>query len=238
MARISDEQIQRLKEEIAVQRLIESAGIDLKKVGEDWAGRCPFHADDTASLIMTPAKNLWHCFDCGVGGGVIDWVMKLRGVSFHHAAELLKDDCAHASLAAESLGASPSIGSPVKRATVRSLAAPVTLDADDHALLVQVVDCYHQCLKDAPDALAYLQSRGLTHPERVDHFRLGYANRTLGLRLPEKNRKAGADIRGRLERLGVYRASGHEHLAGSLVIPVLDEAGMPLHLYLRAHEDA
>jgi DNA primase len=71
------------------------------------------------------------------------------------------------------------------------------------------------------------------------------------LRLPEKNRKAGADLRGRLTTLGVFRSSGHEHFAGSLVIPVADQhgavvemygrkvtqshklrAGTPLHLYL------
>jgi len=65
-----------------VQRLIESAGIDLKKVGKDLAGRCPFHDDDTASLIVTPTKNLWHCFGCGVDGGPIDWVMSSRAYRF------------------------------------------------------------------------------------------------------------------------------------------------------------
>ena len=247
MARIPDTDIQRLKDEVAVQRLIESAGITLKKTGKDLAGRCPFHADDTASLIVTPAKNLWHCFGCGVGGGPIDWVMKLKGVSFRHAVELLKDDCA---LAAESLNA----GQPVKRGTVRSLPPPVAMDADDRALLVQVVDYYHQSLKQSPEVLAYLQSRGLNHPELVDYFKLGFANRTLGLRLPDKQRAAGADIRGRLERLGVYRESGHEHLAGSLVVPVLGDngqvcelygrkitarlrAGTPLHLYLPANAE-
>ena len=110
MARIPDTEVQRLKIEVAVQRLIESAGIDLKKTGKNLAGRSPFHADETASLIVTPAKNLWHCFGCGVGGGVIDWVMKLKGVSFRHAVELLKDD---SPLAAESLGSS--VGQSVKR---------------------------------------------------------------------------------------------------------------------------
>ncbi|MGH8846676.1 MAG: CHC2 zinc finger domain-containing protein [Polaromonas sp.] len=248
MPRIPDEQIQRLKDEIAVQRLIEAAGIELKRVGKDLAGRCPFHEDSEPSLIVTPGKNLWHCFGCQSGGGPIDWVMKLKGVSFRHAVELLKDE--------SSLAATPatSTGEPVKRSTVRSLPPPVALDADDRALLLQVVDYYHQSLKDSPEALAYLAQRGLNHPELLAHFKLGFANRTLGLRLPEKNRKAGADIRGRLERLGVYRASGHEHLAGSLVIPVLDEAGgvrelygrkitaklrpgTPLHLYLPTHTE-
>jgi DNA primase len=251
MARIPESDIQRLKDEVSVQRLIESAGVELKKTGKDWAGRCPFHADDTASLVITPAKNLWHCFGCQIGGGVVDWVMKLKGVSFRHAVELLKDDSA---LAAGGVGTSDAGAGyePVKHSTVRSLAAPVALDADDRAVLLQVVDYYQLSLKQSPEALAYLQSRGLNHPELIDHFKLGFANRTLGLRLPDKRRVEGAQIRARLERLGVYRASGHEHFNGSLVVPVLDahgqvcelygrkvtsrlREGTPLHLYLPAN---
>ena len=227
MARIPDADIQRLKDEVSVQRLVESAGVELKKTGKDWAGRCPFHADDTASLVITPSKNLWHCFGCQTGGGVVDWVMKLKGVSFRHAVELLKDDSALAA------GSDTRDGEPVKHSTVRSLPAPVALDADDRAVLLQVVDYYCLCLKQSPEALAYLQSRGLNHPELIDHFQLGFANRTLGLRLPDKRRVEGAQIRARLERLGVYRASGHEHFNGSLIVPVLDAHGQVCELYGR-----
>ena len=226
MARIPETDLQRLKNEISVERLIASAGVELRRVGKDLAGRCPFHDDSEPSLIITPSKNLWHCFGCQCGGGVIDWVMKLRGVSFRHAVEMLKDDCA---LAAESSNA----GQSVKRSTVRSLAAPVALDADDRALLVQVVAYYTLSLKQSPEALAYLQSRGLNHPELIDHFKLGFANRTLGLRLPDKRRVEGAQIRARLERLGVYRESGHEHFNGSLVVPVFDHDGQVAELYGR-----
>jgi len=239
MARIPDSEVQRLKDEVSVQRLVEAAGVELKKVGKDLKARCPFHEENTASFTVTPAKNLWRCFGCNAAGGPIDWVMKLKGISFRHAVEVLKEDSALAAVA----------GEPVKRTTVRTLAAPVAFDADDRALLVQVVAYYHQTLKQSPEALAYLEQRGLAHPELIEHFKLGFANRTLGLRLPEKNRKAGADVRGRLMRVGLLRESGHEHLAGSLVIPVLDEhgdvrelygrkitpnlrPGTPLHLYL------
>ncbi|MFN8692997.1 MAG: CHC2 zinc finger domain-containing protein, partial [Holosporales bacterium] len=94
MARIPTNEIERLKNEVSVERLIESAGIELKKIGKDRSGKCPFHADDTASLVVTPAKNLWHCFGCQIGGGPIDWVMKKQGVSFRHAVELLRDGAA------------------------------------------------------------------------------------------------------------------------------------------------
>jgi DNA primase len=52
MPRISDEHIQRLKAEVAIQRLVETSGVVLKKSGKDFAGSCPFHADETASLVV------------------------------------------------------------------------------------------------------------------------------------------------------------------------------------------
>jgi len=236
MARIPDADLERLKNEIAVQRLVETSGVALKKSGRDFTGICPFHADETASLVVTPAKNLWHCFGCGLGGGPIDWVIKTRGVSFRHAVELLQAD---PSLAAGVLGASVGgAGSAtVKRTTVRSLAAPVSFDADDQALLNQTIDYYHQRLTATTEAQAYLQSRGLAHPELVATFKLGVADRTLGLRLPEKTRKAGADIRTRLQKVGLIRDSGHEHFNGSLVIPILDEGGNVVEVYGRKLRD-
>jgi hypothetical protein len=56
-------------------------------------------------------------------------------------------------------------------------------------------------------------------------------------RLPGKRRRDGAELRGRLETLGIFRGSGHEHLAGSLVIPVLDEAGNVSEVYGRKVRD-
>jgi len=67
----------------------------------------------------------------------------------------------------------------------------------------------------------------------VAHFKLGVADRTLGLRLPEKTRKAGAEIRARLQKIGLLRDSGHEHFNGSLVVPVFDDAGNVVEVYGR-----
>jgi DNA primase catalytic core len=227
MPRIAQDELERLKAEVSVQRLVEAAGIELRKSGKDMLGRCPFHEDETASLVVTGAKNLWHCFGCGIGGGPIDWVMKRQGVSFRHAVELLKAD---PSLAAQ--GATTGVAS-----TVRRLPAPVSLDADEQRLLDEAIDYYHQTLKSSPEALAYLEARGLAHPELVDRFKLGYANRTLGLRLPLKNRAAGAELRTRLQRVGILRETGHEHFNGSLVVPIFDADGHVVEVYGRKVRD-
>src|SRR5689334_18547188 len=93
MARIADEVIERLKAQVSLERLAEARGVVLQRHGSDLIGRCPFHEDKTPSLVITPAKNLWHCLGaCQAGGTVIDWVMRTEGVSFRHAVELLQND--------------------------------------------------------------------------------------------------------------------------------------------------
>jgi DNA primase len=244
VARIPDEVIERLKVEVSVQRLAEARGVGLKKHGADLIGRCPFHEDHTPSLIVTPAKNLWHCMGaCQAGGTVIDWVMRAEGVSFRHAVELLQND--YLPLAASSSSASL----PAKHSTVRKLPTTLEREACDAKLLTQVIDYYHQSLLQNPEALSYLEKRGIGSPEAIRTFKLGFANRTLGYRLPASNRVDGAALRGQLQRIGLVRESGHEHFNGSLVIPVIGangevtevygrkindrlREGTPLHLYL------
>src|SRR5208337_3717737 len=91
----------------------------------------------------------------------------------------------------------------------------------------------HETLKQNPEAQAYLAKRGLRSSEIIEHFRLGFANRTLGLRLPPNNRKTGAELRGRLQKLGIIRESGHEHFNGCIVFPVFDRAGQVVEIYGR-----
>ncbi|MFM8579965.1 MAG: hypothetical protein ACKOFW_00515 [Planctomycetaceae bacterium] len=82
--------------------------------------------------------------------------------------------------------------------------------ADDQKLLAQVIDFYQRALKESPEALDFLRKRGITNPDCIEQFRIGYANRTLGLKLPTKDKKAGREIRSRLEALNLFRPnSGH-----------------------------
>ena len=225
MARFDDLELEEIKRRTDLAALIRSRGVVLTG-GEagNLIGRCPFHDDETPSFVVTPAKGLWRCMSsaCGATGNAIQFIMKKDGLSFRHAVELLRAPSAAA------FTASPK--------TVRALPPPVALDADDKTLLRQVLDYYAERLNDeaagAP-ARAYLQKRGLGSPEAITAHRIGFADRTLGLRLPLKNRKDGAEIRTRLERLGVYRESGHEHFNGCVVFPLLDASGEILGLYGR-----
>jgi DNA primase len=222
MARIADEEIERLKKEVDLALLVGKAGVELKKGGADLVGRCPFHEDDTPSLVVSPNKGLWHCMGaCQAGGSVIDWVMRAERVGFRHAVELLRE------------GIAGPVSSRTTRSTVRQLPPPVAREASDDELLCQVVDYYHARLKESPEALAYLARRRIDDPQAISTFRLGYSDRTLGLRIADRRHVGGAELRQALERIGIYRASGHEHLVGSLTVPVVDPAGRITELYGR-----
>ena len=224
MPRIAESDLTRLKEEVSLVRLVEAAGVVLEKRGKDYVGCCPFHDDKTPSLVISPQKNLWHCMGaCGVGGDVIEWVKQIEGVSFRHAVELLMNDYApDASLAAKG---------PVRQSTVQKLE---TFDAAGNAeLALQVVDYYHETLKSDVGVHEWLARRGLDDAELIDTFKLGLANRTLGYRLEAKNRKGGKEQRGRLQGIGLMRESGHEHFAGSIVVPVFDADGNLVEAYGR-----
>ena len=67
MARIPNEDIERLKQEVSLERLVEARGIELKRHGADLLGLCPFHDDHEPSLVISPKKNLWHCLGCVPG---------------------------------------------------------------------------------------------------------------------------------------------------------------------------
>jgi len=224
MARIADDEIERLKMQVPLEALVAASGVELKNAGADLVGRCPFHDDREPSLVVSPGKNLGHCLGaCGAGGSTIDWVMRSKGVSFRHAVELLR----------AGQGASPLDGPAPARSTVRHLPLPLEPDVGDSEALAQVVEFYHSTLLASPDALGYLRSRRIDNPEAIEVFKLGHANRTLAYRLPNRQTKPGAEARTRLQRLGILRESGHEHLNGCVVVPVFEPSGTVVEMYGR-----
>jgi DNA primase catalytic core len=224
MPRIPDDELARLKA-IPLSELCRDYGIELKPQGKDLAGCCPFHQDDSPSFIVSPGKNLWHCLGaCGAGGDTIALVMRKDGVSFRHACEKLR----------ARLGAGPSAPMVTTRVgTAHEILCPPDQAADDTVLLGKVADFYHRTLLNEPAAMRYLQSRACLHPEAVTTFKLGFANRTLGYRVPDTT-GPGRELKARLQRLGVLRAeTGHEHLNGCVVFPMTDAQGRIVQLYGR-----
>jgi DNA primase len=172
---------------------------------------------------VTPSKNLWHCLGACGGGDIIQFIIKTEKVSFRHAVEILERTRG---------GVPPALVIKTRAGTEHpSLVAPDTQPGDTE-LLSLVVDFYHQTFLNQPQAIAYLQRRGVFHPEAVKVFRIGYANRTLGYRVPTTTAR-GKLLSGQLERAGIFRESGHEHLNGCVVIPIFNERNEVAEMYGR-----
>ena len=114
--------------------------------------------------------------------------MRAEGISFRHAVELLQNDYLPLAASSAARGAPPA-----RHSTVRKLTGPIERDTEDGRLLEQVIEYYHQTLLQSPEALRVPRApRASAHQDAISTFRLGYANRTLGYRLPARNRVEGA----------------------------------------------
>jgi DNA primase len=232
VARIPQEEIDRIKREVAVADLVRARGIELRGAGENLIGLCPFHEDREPSLVITPGKNLWNCLGaCNAGGDVIRWVERSEHVPFVRAVELLHRGYPHFSDAVKRGSRPKAIDPP---------ACPISTDMSDGKLMAAVLDYYAKRLNrtDAAEAVRYLEQRGIWNEEAIDRFHIGFADRSLGTLLPYPEGKAGRELRARLAQLGLYRAdSGREHFNGCLVFPVTGRDGEVTEIYGRKIRD-
>jgi DNA primase len=89
--RIREESIQEVREKAPIEEVV-GAYVTLRKAGGgSLKGLCPFHDEKSPSFNVTPARNFFHCFGCQEGGGVIDFLMKMDGLSFVESVERLAE---------------------------------------------------------------------------------------------------------------------------------------------------
>jgi DNA primase len=105
--------------------------------------------------------------------------------------------------------------------------------SDDAGLLAAVVARYRDSLTGSGEAQRWLARRRIDGAAALDRFEVGFSDRTLGKAMPVKSRWRDDDVRGRLQRLGVLRDSGHEQFRGAVVFPVTDAAGAVVQFYGR-----
>ena len=125
--------------------------------------------------------------------------------------------------------------SSMKTRSVPENVLPLDVDGavdDDQRVLGAVLEHYSARLFASPELLARLSVLSCT-AEVAERFGVGVSDRTIGLRLPDRQWKAGRILRGRLCDLGVLRDSGHESFRGCLVVPVKDPEGSVTALYGR-----
>ena len=214
-------QLEQWKRSADLLGMVRAHGVQLSLAGADWLGLCPFHTESTPSFRVTPRKGLWHCFGCGKGGSAVDWLMLTRNIGLREAVAALRELVPSVGPSFPSRQPSPPDSIDVSALPAMRFGAP--RESTDQDVLWAVVEHYNGRLSGSDVARAYLERRGLWDRELIQTFCLGIADRTLGLEIPDKQLRRGAEVRSQLQRLGVYRESGHEHLCGSLVVPILGD---------------
>ncbi|MBV8502669.1 MAG: DNA primase [Paucibacter sp.] len=150
--------------------------VELKKAGSTHKGLCPFHGEKSPSFCVTPSRQTYHCFGCGVHGNAIGFLMEYTGAGFVEAVE---DLAQQAGMIVPEDSRTPEEREKAKEQKARQ--------ATLNDVLERAARHYKASLKKSPRAIDYLKGRGLTG-EIAAQFALGYAPegwRTLASAFPE-----------------------------------------------------
>ncbi|HEY6837216.1 MAG TPA: DNA primase, partial [Geobacteraceae bacterium] len=88
MSMIPDDKVAEIRERASILEVVGDY-VSLKRSGANYQGMCPFHGEKTASFNVNPARGIFHCFGCGVGGNVFTFIMKIEGLTFPEAVRFL-----------------------------------------------------------------------------------------------------------------------------------------------------
>nr|WP_184295173.1 DNA primase [Roseateles terrae] len=142
---------------------IVSRHVDLKKAGINHKGLCPFHGEKSPSFIVSPSRQTYHCFGCGVHGNAVGFLMEHLGIGF---VDAVRDLAQQAGMQVPEDDRSPADREREK--LVKQRQATLT------EVLAKASQHYRQQLKSSPRAIDYLKGRGLTG-QIAAQFGLGYS---------------------------------------------------------------
>jgi len=155
--------------------------VTLKGRGGTLLGLCPFHNEKTPSFNVNPSRGFYHCFGCGKGGDVFNFIQEIEGVDFREALEMLADETGvrleQPKRDDRYYGAPPSSEYPPPEEYAPPSQSREARAASKNELLAIHGDAaayYYGCIKNRADAIEYFKSRGLSG-ETVKEFALGYA---------------------------------------------------------------
>ena len=137
--------------------------VTLKKAGINYKGLCPFHGEKSPSFIVSPTRQTYHCFGCGVHGDAIRFLCEHHGMGFVDAVTDLAQQVG--------MPVPEDDASPEERAEAARKKAQSTTLSD---ILAKAADHYKQQLKASPRAIDYLKGRGLSG-EIAARFALGWS---------------------------------------------------------------
>jgi DNA primase len=134
--------------------------VPLKRAGRTMKALCPFHTEKTPSFVVFPHTQTWHCFGCGEGGDIFNYVMKLENVDFSEALRMLAREA----------------GVTLRQPTEEEVSAARERDRLQ-AIVAEAAKVYHQWLvrgEEGARAREYLKRRQI-ESSTAERFQLGYA---------------------------------------------------------------
>jgi len=203
---IPEELIEKIRGSQDIVEVI-SRHVSLKKSGQNYVGLCPFHSEKTPSFMVSPTKQLFHCFGCGTGGNVITFLMKYENLSFPEAVRSLARDAGIEITAGYRRGG-------IKESSIYEVNKLASI-------------LYHEILctaKEAEGARNYLSARGVTKVE-IEKFQLGYSMNSWNYACEYLKKKGiGEEI---LEKAGIIipKNSGngyYDRFRGRIMFPIYD----------------
>ncbi len=151
----NDSTVEEIKSRLDIVDVV-SEYVNLKKAGNRYKGLCPFHGEKTPSFIVSPDRQMFHCFGCQSGGDLITFVMKKEGIEFREAVEMLARRA----------------GVEIKRAYQKP--GEQGLNESVYAMQKEALAYFSENLSKSTEAMSYITGRALTD-ETVAAFSLGYA---------------------------------------------------------------
>ena len=215
----SDRVLEEIKERIDIVDFI-SDYVQLRKSGQNWKGLCPFHSEKTPSFMVSPSKQIFHCFGCGAGGDVISFLVQYEHMPFPEALQVL----------ARKAG--------IQLQAVKQDKKAVEKDAQIRNSLREASAYFAGKLKESRNAAEYIRKRGITE-ETAQLFRLGYAPAGWHNLLQYLKGKGYADTIIREAGLAVAGEKGmYDMFRDRIIFPIMGMQGDVIAFGGRAMDDS
>lgn len=202
---MADQTTQLIKEKLDIAQFLKGY-LELQPAGKNFKARCPFHQERTPSFIVSPDRQSWHCFGCGLGGDVFAFVMRQENIEFPDALRLL----------AEKAGVELRRINPAQERIMGVL----------YDINAAAADFFGEQLAADPFAQEYLAKRGLT-PETARTFQIGYAphaEEALTVHLLKKDYRPDDIIRAGLAFM-TDRGMRLDRFRGRIMFPIQNHLG-------------
>ena len=201
------EYIEELHDKVDIVDVI-SKYVKLKKQGRNYVGLCPFHSEKTPSFVVSPEKQIFHCFGCGASGDVIKFIMRIEDVDFKTAVKELAKEA----------------GMPEPYFTRQTSPSESVNREELFKVMNLVADFFHSQLNEK--IVSYLRNRGVTG-KSIERFKLGFAGDNAGSLLSfVKERDINVKV---LEKLGLLRKNAdgkvHPYFWNRIIIPIFNAKG-------------